>query len=117
MEAEALALSSVIIATADKARLAAFYHDVLGVPYNAQGKLESAGVVIHPALHSEAHGPPLEPFRVMLTFATRDIHAAAAALKARGVAFTREPERERWGGWVATFRDPDGNYLQLIQLT
>ena len=29
---------------------------------------------------------------------------------------TRAPEREEWGGWVATFADPDGNVLQLMQL-
>ncbi len=111
-----LQLSSVIIATHDKARLKTFYHEVLEIPYNAQGKLESAGVIIHPALHSQVHGPPAEPFRVMLTFEVADIHAAAAELQARGVTFTRLPEREHWGGWLATFLDPDGNYLQLIQL-
>ncbi len=111
-----LQLSSVIIATHDKARQKIFYHDVLGIPFNAQGKLESAGVVIHPALHSAVQGPPAEPHRIMLTFAVADIHAAAAELRARGVVFVRAPEQEHWGGWLATFLDPDGNYLQLIQL-
>ena len=32
-----------------------------------------------------------------------------AALRRAGVAFSREPAREDWGGWVATFADPDGN--------
>jgi predicted enzyme related to lactoylglutathione lyase len=32
------------------------------------------------------------------------------------VDFTRAPAREEWGGWVATFADPDGNVLQLMQL-
>lgn len=111
-----LTLSSVIIATADKQRLRAFYHDVLGIPFNAEGKLESAGIVIHPALHSAVQGPPAEPHRVMLTFAVTDIQQAAAGLLAHGVEFTRLPEQEHWGGWLATFRDPDGNFLQLIQL-
>ena len=31
-------------------------------------------------------------------------------------AFTRPPEQEPWGGWVATLADPDGNTLQLFQL-
>jgi predicted enzyme related to lactoylglutathione lyase len=111
-----LQLSSVIIATHDKARLKTFYHEVLGIPYNAQGKLESVGIIIHPALHSEVHGPPAEPHRVMLTFEVADIHAAASELQARGATFVRPPEREHWGGWLATFLDPDDNYLQLIQL-
>ena len=112
----ALTLGSVIIATDDPARLRAFYHDILGVQPNAQGKLQSGGVVIHPARHSRVQGPPAEPYRVMLTFETTDIHASAAALHAAGVVFVREPTQERWGGWVATFLDPDANYLQLIQL-
>ena len=109
-------LSSVIIATSDKARLCTFYHEVLGVPFNAQGKLESAGIVLHPALHSGVQGPPAEPYRVMLTFAVEDIQATAAELRAKGVSFCRAPAQEAWGGWLATFLDPDGNYLQLIQL-
>jgi uncharacterized glyoxalase superfamily protein PhnB len=30
--------------------------------------------------------------------------------------FTRPPEREDWGGHVATLLDPDGNVVQLFQL-
>lgn len=111
-----LTLGSVILATADRTRLVAFYHDVLGVPFNAQGKLQSGGVILHPAHHSAVQGPPPEPYRAMLTFETPDIQASAAGLRAQGVTFVREPTRERWGGWVATFLDPDGNYLQLLQL-
>ena len=44
-----------------------------------------------------------------------DIHAEHARLAAEGVEFIRVPEREHWGGWVATFSDPDGNVLQLLQ--
>ena len=109
-------LSSIIIATSDKARLRTFYHELLGVPFNAQGKLESAGIVLHPARHSHVQGPPIEPYRVMLTFAVADIQATAAELRAKGVIFSRDPAQEVWGGWLATFLDPDGNYLQLIQL-
>jgi hypothetical protein len=32
------------------------------------------------------------------------------------VVFSRRPEREAWGGVVATFADPDGNTLQLMEL-
>ena len=28
----------------------------------------------------------------------------------------RPPERESWGGLVATLRDPDGNFVQLLQM-
>ena len=42
--------------------------------------------------------------------------AAYERLRRGGVVFTRPPEREDWGGQVATFADPDGNVLQLMQL-
>jgi predicted enzyme related to lactoylglutathione lyase len=45
-----------------------------------------------------------------------DIHSEADRLGEAGVEFIRQPEQESWGGWVATFRDPDGNILQLLQL-
>ncbi len=108
-------LGSVILATSDKARLIRFYHDILEVPFGPDGKLRSGGIILHPALHDQIQGPPVEPYRIMLTFETSDIHAVAARLTARGVTFVRPPEREFWGGWIATFTDPDGNYLQLLQ--
>jgi hypothetical protein len=37
------------------------------------------------------------------------------ALKLKGIIFSREPELEKWGGWMATFADLDGNILQLMQ--
>jgi predicted enzyme related to lactoylglutathione lyase len=52
----------------------------------------------------------------MLNLTVADIQAAHARLAADGVVFSRAPEREEWGGWVATFSDPDENILQLMQL-
>ena len=65
--------------------------------------------------HSGVDGDTREPYRVMINLATSDIHAAFDRLTARGVRFVRPPEQEHWGGWVATFHDPDGNTLQLLQ--
>jgi predicted enzyme related to lactoylglutathione lyase len=44
-----------------------------------------------------------------------DIHALHRSLSDEGVEFIRPPEKEGWGGWVATFKDPDGNIVQLLQ--
>jgi catechol 2,3-dioxygenase-like lactoylglutathione lyase family enzyme len=51
----------------------------------------------------------------MINLGVDDIHAQCDLLRERGVVLKREPEREHWGGWVATFPDPDGNTLQLLQ--
>jgi predicted enzyme related to lactoylglutathione lyase len=45
-----------------------------------------------------------------------DIQTEAKRLADAGVEFIRQPEQETWGGWVATFKDPDGNVLQMMQL-
>ena len=44
-----------------------------------------------------------------------DIHSLHRRLTQQGVEFIRPPEKEGWGGWVATLKDPDGNIVQLLQ--
>lgn len=50
-----------------------------------------------------------------VSFAVDDIQAAYARLAGAGVEFEAAPEQQAWGGWLATFRDSDGNTLQLVQ--
>jgi len=50
-----------------------------------------------------------------LSFAVPDIAAAHQRLSASGVRFSGLPEKQFWGGWLATFEDGDGNELQLVQ--
>jgi uncharacterized glyoxalase superfamily protein PhnB len=52
---------------------------------------------------------------MMVNLAVGDAVAVHARLASRGVVFLRPPERELWGGTVATLTDPDGNILQLLQ--
>jgi predicted enzyme related to lactoylglutathione lyase len=51
-----------------------------------------------------------------ISFAVADVHAECLRLEAQGAAFTGAPEKQFWGGWLATFEDPAGNQLQLVQL-
>jgi predicted enzyme related to lactoylglutathione lyase len=67
-------------------------------------------------LHNEVSGASKDPFRFMPHLGVDDIHAEAQQLAKAGVEFIRQPEQESWGGWVATFKDPDGNVLQMLQL-
>lgn len=50
-----------------------------------------------------------------LSFAVADISTEHSRLLAAGVPFTGAPEKQFWGGWLATFKDPAGNELQLVQ--
>lgn len=67
------------------------------------------------SVHPEIEGASRDPLRLMINLAVDDIHAVAERLRSKGVEFTRPPEQEPWGGWVATCHDPDGNTVQLLQ--
>jgi predicted enzyme related to lactoylglutathione lyase len=67
------------------------------------------------SVHENVSGPNEDPLRLMINLAVNDIHPVAARIEANGVRFVRSPEQEPWGGWVATFHDPDGNTVQLLQ--
>lgn len=99
--------------------MAAFYRDVLALPVRSDRdgfiNFDFGGQRLTVAVHSELSGPARDAKRVMVNFATDDIESDVARLVAAGVRLIRHAERERWGGTVATFPDPDGNILQLMQ--
>jgi uncharacterized glyoxalase superfamily protein PhnB len=43
-----------------------------------------------------------------------DIDASYRELSARGVRFISPPQKMRWGGTLAHFKDPSGNVLTLL---
>ncbi len=45
-----------------------------------------------------------------------DLPATYEALVAKGVTFDMPPSRQPWGGFMAMFRDPDGNVFYLDQV-
>jgi predicted enzyme related to lactoylglutathione lyase len=50
-----------------------------------------------------------------LSFTVADVQATHDQLVSRGVRFTGLPERQAWGGVLATLQDCDGNELQVVQ--
>jgi predicted enzyme related to lactoylglutathione lyase len=100
--------------------MARFYRDVLGLsPRTSKPdfiNFDWAGVRLSLSVHDRVRGTSREPHRVMVNLAVDDIDALHARLAAAGVVFSRPPEREDWGGRVATLSDPDGNLIQLFQL-
>ena len=100
--------------------MARFYRDTLGLTPRSDKSdfinFDWNRVRLSVGVHAGVRGTSREPLRVMLNLTVADIQAAHTRLTAAGVVFSRAPEREEWGGWVATFADPDGNILQLMQL-
>ena len=100
--------------------MARFYRDTLGLTPRSDKSdfinFDWNGVRLSVGVHAGIVGTSRDPLRVMVNLTVTDIRAVHARLVRTGVVFTRPPDREDWGGWVATFADPDGNILQLMQL-
>src|SRR5215510_7293358 len=98
--------------------MASFYRDTLGLAPRSDKSdfinFDWSGVRLSVGVHDRVRGASREPLRIMINLTVADIRAVHARLSRAGVAFSREPAREDWGGWVATFADPDGNVLQLM---
>jgi predicted enzyme related to lactoylglutathione lyase len=45
-----------------------------------------------------------------------DVDGTARMLDEMGARIIRPPEAEPWGGRICTAADPDGNYIQFLQL-
>lgn len=100
--------------------LVPFYRDVLGLPL----AVDTPGFVVlgsNPTgssvtlgTHSEVKGNNGDPARHMVGLTTDDIKGDVQRLKSKGVEFI--DEGEDFGNiTVATLKDPEGNYIQLLQ--
>jgi len=49
-------------------------------------------------------------------FLVSDVDRMYRELKAKGVKFAKELHDEAWGGREASFTDPDGNTLEIVQI-
>ncbi|SVE17996.1 uncharacterized protein METZ01_LOCUS470850, partial [marine metagenome] len=109
-----------IIWTDNLERLLNFYRDTLELkPSSRQSNFVSFATGetrLGIGIHSEVSGQTRDPYRIMLNLGVDEINESYELLKTRGVQFVRPPEKEHWGGWVATFLDPDGNIIQLMQM-
>ena len=109
----------ITIWTEDLGRVVLFYEKTLGLMPNSrhEGFVSFLWGDMNLTLgyHDAVQGFARDSYRMMINFGTGDIHALYETLVAQKVEVLRPPARESWGGWVATFRDPDGNIFQLIQ--
>ena len=112
-------IAGVIIWTANVERLGGFYRDVLDMKPVSQRDgfmaFQFGDLRLSISDHSEVDDGAKDPLRIMVNLAVDDIHSEYQRLHGRGVEFLREPEKEHWGGYVSTFKDTDGNVLQLLQ--
>ena len=117
-------LSAVLLVSADAARLAAFYTDVVGIPLEAEQHGDTAphwGASlgeIHFAIHPLADFP--DDMRtgvgaVKLAFTVFDIQALVARLEVAGIELLYPP-KDTGFFWSTAIHDPDGNFIEFTQL-
>jgi predicted enzyme related to lactoylglutathione lyase len=111
-----LNFNSILIGSAQPQVLAAFYEKFFARPADWSDGGYSGWQVgdgfITIGEHSEVKGQAKEPARILLNFETTAVKEEFERLKALNVTVIKEPY-DMDGGWIATFADPDGNYLQL----
>ncbi len=120
-------VGTVYLAVSDQDRALAFYRDALGFEVRTDTELgegfrwvEVAPVgaytviaLVTPSSDEDPQPGGQAPFG----FDTPDLEAAMAELRSRGVEFEPLPAGEEAAPTMASFRDPDGNRLLLIEET
>ena len=106
----------------DLNNLLPFYRDIVGLPVGFEGEgfvtlgdPNAPGIAL--GTHSEVHGPATDPNRHIVGLETDDIEADFQRLKGKGVEFIEEPTGADSNVRVATFKDPEGNLIQLLQFS
>jgi predicted enzyme related to lactoylglutathione lyase len=116
-------LGSILLGTTNPRRLRDWYAAALGPeggPFNEvtptmfAASFGDVGLLIDGRDDVTDKNP--EPGRVILNFHVDDARATAARLNDQGVTWLVQLE-DRDGGLFGTLVDPDGNYVQIIELT
>lgn len=112
---------TIMVGTDQPEAMARFYGETLGLQRVSTFRdpvFEAAGGFIRILDHSEISGPTVEPARMQINLFVDDVGSEFRRVMSSdpSVRVHREPEQESWGGEVATLLDPDGNFVQLLEL-
>jgi predicted enzyme related to lactoylglutathione lyase len=113
-------LTSILLASTDPDRLRAWYVAALEPDENADTGpyrvLRFGSVYLMIDTRTDVGDKNPEPGRMILNFDVADARAVVGRLNGLGVSWLAELE-DRDGSLFATAIDPDGNYVQVIQLS
>jgi len=109
----------VTFPVSDLERAKKFYEETLGLSkkyeYSSYVGFECGGVEVGliPKLETgQRVSMPSPP----VGFLVDNVERVYNELKQKGVKFIKELHEEPWGGRQATFTDPDGNILEIMQI-
>ena len=130
------AIDHIGIITNDLQQSVEFYTDVLGFSISAKIEMDDVGLS---AIFVEKNGSKIElmgyrdeipkrsegieiklggnpiPINDHITFSVDDIEATVTDLKEKGVTFSLEPVQLEGGMKLASFKDPDGVLIELVE--
>lgn len=102
----------------DLKRAARFYEEMLGLEkkyeFSSYVGFECGGVEIGLIPYSEGRDQDNKSFAVELL--VDNVQEVYDRLKTKGVKFIKDLHEETWGGKQATFKDLDGNILEITQI-
>lgn len=109
-------LTSILLGSSDPERLRAWYCAAFAPKQDDSGFLIFGDFWVLIEKRDDVASTSPEPGRVILNFSVGDARAFAEHLNAIGVSWLTELE-ERPDGLFGTLLDPDGNYVQIIQMS
>ena len=99
-------------------RATKFYEETLGLEkkyeFSSYVGFECGGIEI--GLIPQPKGKMTGKVSPTVQFLVDDADRFCGELKAKGVELVNELHDETWGGRQATFKDPDGNVLEITQI-
>jgi catechol 2,3-dioxygenase-like lactoylglutathione lyase family enzyme len=109
-------LGSILLASSAPDRLRAWYERAFGATPNPDGFLRFGEVSVLIDQRDDVAERTVEPGRVILNLHVDDVRAMVAHLDGLGVTWVAELE-DRGDALFAAVADPDGNVVQVIELT
>lgn len=109
-------LGSILLASRDPSTLRSWYAAAFDIEPDGDGFLRFGGVGVLIDGRDDVADRAAEPARVILNFHVEDARATSEQLRELGAEVLVEPE---WRGdaWFATLADPEGNWIQVIELS
>jgi predicted enzyme related to lactoylglutathione lyase len=112
-------LDHVYYWVSDMDRAVTFYSDVVGLRLARRDgpswAMFDAGSDVRLALHGAVEGRPIEAGGATAVFRVDDLDGARADLQRRGVRFDERVGEVEGYARFASFFDPDGNRVQIIE--
>jgi Glyoxalase-like domain len=110
------AIGSILLASTKPQRLQDWYLAAFDPEVNVDGFLLFGPVALLIDYRDDIADRAAEPGRIILNIHVDNAAATATRLDEVGVAWIA-PLEDRGDGWFATLTDPDGNIVQIIELS